>query len=134
MKKKRNVFIKLWINVFSIILSPQIHHFLDFVKQIYKDLPKVVVSTTSAAGVFFSFSFYSLKKCSDFSKRPSEHEQVTDSLWVSVNATYVGLDGKSVLSIDDVMRAICFSPVKGTCVSGRAFVCVSVLEVCERVS
>ena len=33
-------------NMWSIILSSQIHHFLDFVKQIYKDLPKVVVSTT----------------------------------------------------------------------------------------
>lgn len=30
----------------SLILSCQIHHFLDFVKQIYKDLSKVVVSTT----------------------------------------------------------------------------------------
>lgn len=36
----------------SIFLPSQIHHFLDFVKQIYKDLPKVVVSTTSTAGVF----------------------------------------------------------------------------------
>ena len=32
--------------------SPQIHHFLDFVKQIYKDLPKVVVSSTSTGGGF----------------------------------------------------------------------------------
>lgn len=34
------------IMVLSIVLFFQIHHFLDFVKQIYKDLPKVVVSTS----------------------------------------------------------------------------------------
>jgi len=46
------IFLKSWINVFPLIVSSQIHHFLDFVKQIYKDLPKVVVSTTFiAAGV-----------------------------------------------------------------------------------
>lgn len=37
--------------MFSTIFSFQIHHFLDFVKTIYKDLSKVVVST-SAAGCF----------------------------------------------------------------------------------
>lgn len=31
--------------MFLIPFFSQIHHFLDFVKQIYKDLPKVVVST-----------------------------------------------------------------------------------------
>lgn len=36
------------INTLSMNASSQIHHFLDFVKQIYKDLPKVVVSTNSA--------------------------------------------------------------------------------------
>lgn len=45
------------IVVLSIILSFQIHHFLDFVKQIYKDLPKVVVSTYCIM-FFFFFFFY----------------------------------------------------------------------------
>lgn len=31
----------------TFLLFSQIHHFLDFVKQIYKDLPKVVVSSGS---------------------------------------------------------------------------------------
>lgn len=38
--------------MFTIFFSSQIHHFLDFVKQIYKDLPKVVVSTGFSAGGF----------------------------------------------------------------------------------
>lgn len=42
------------INTFALILYFQIHHFLDFVKQIYRDLPRVVVSTSSAAGGFAS--------------------------------------------------------------------------------
>ncbi len=37
---------------------------------------------------------------------------------------YYGADEALVLSMGDVMRAICFSPVKGTCVCGRVLVCV----------
>lgn len=38
--------------MFTVFFSSQIHHFLDFVKQIYKDLPKVVVSKGFSAGGF----------------------------------------------------------------------------------
>lgn len=40
----------------TFLLSSQIHHFLDFVKQIYKDLPKVVVSSGCIVD-YFSYVF-----------------------------------------------------------------------------
>lgn len=40
----------------TFLLSSQIHHFLDFVKQIYKDLPKVVVSSDCIVD-YFSYVF-----------------------------------------------------------------------------
>lgn len=44
--------LRLGITRSSYDCSFQIHHFLDFVKQIYKDLPKVVVSTGCTSGGF----------------------------------------------------------------------------------
>lgn len=48
--KYERQFIVSWLESFWCAprpLSFQIHHFLDFVKQIYKDLPKVVVSNSN---------------------------------------------------------------------------------------
>lgn len=46
------IFFKYESFINSLKLSSQIHHFLDFVKQIYKDLPKVVVSQITFKYVF----------------------------------------------------------------------------------
>lgn len=43
-----------------LILSSQIHHFLDFVKQIYKDLPKVVVSSGCMFYTLLAISYFDI--------------------------------------------------------------------------